>query len=156
MKMGLVQAYRQTPWRIQAKWFSRFLLVVVGVVMVAGLYLSISAQTASAGIEMQRQDIKRDVVQRDIADLRSQAAYLTSENVMEARARTMDYEFTEPGQVTYIVVSGYRPPLPPNLAPPPGMDMIAQPLIKSSYTISLWDLVTDGAGMLGSRLDRGS
>ena len=156
MKIGLVQAYRQTPWRIQAKWFSRFLLVIVGVVMVAGLYLSISAQTASAGVEMQRQVIKRDTLRRDIADLSSQVAYLTSENVMEERARENGYEFAKAGQYTYVVVPGYRPHMPPNLAPPPGLDMIVQPVIKNSYTISLWDLVTDGAGRLGSRLDRGS
>ena len=156
MKIGLVQAYKQTPWRIQVKWFSRFLLTVVGIVMVAGLYLSISAQTASAGIEMQRQDIIRDTLQRDIADLRSQAAYLTSENVLEERARAMGYEFTAVDQVSYVVVPGYRPLLLPNLAPPPGMDLIVQPVIRSSYTNSLWDLVTDGAGKLGDRLERGS
>ena len=156
MKMGLVQAYKQTPWRIQAKWFGLFLLVVVGVVMVAGLYLSVSAQIASAGIEMQQQDIKRDTVRREIADLRSQLAYLTSENVVEERARGMGYEFAKGGQFTYILVAGYRPPLLPNLAPPPGMDMIVQPILKSSYTQSLWDWVTDEVGLFGDRLDGGS
>ena len=156
MKVGLVQAYKQTPWRIQAKWFSRFLLAVVGLVLIAGLYLSISAQTVAAGAEMQRQDIKRDTMQRDIADLRSQEAYLTSENVMEERARAMGYEFMNAGQVTYVVVPGYRPPLLPNLAPPPGMDMIVQPILKSSYTQSLWDWVTDEVGLFGDRLDGGS
>ena len=156
MRMGLVQAYKQTPWRIQAKWFSRFLLAVVAIVMVAGLYLSISAQTVAAGIEMQRQDINRDTMQRIIADLRSQVAYLTSENVMEERASVMGYTFTSLDQVHYVVVPGYHSPLPPNLAPPPGMDMIISPVIKASYTQSLWDWVTDGAGRLNDRLDRES
>jgi len=56
MAQNLIQAYRQAPWRTQLQWIGFFLLGLVIIVTVAGLYLSITAQSTTAGVEIKPKD----------------------------------------------------------------------------------------------------
>ena len=58
MKNRLLQAYKQAPWRIQIQWIGLFLLGLVLVASIIGLYLSISAQAAASGRSIQFLGIK--------------------------------------------------------------------------------------------------
>jgi len=50
---NIVHAYRQAPWRLQRQWLGTFLLAVLGIAMVASLYLDVTAQAAISGREIQ-------------------------------------------------------------------------------------------------------
>jgi len=49
MKNRLLHAYKQAPWRIQLQWIGIFLLGLVLMASITGVYLNISAQAATAG-----------------------------------------------------------------------------------------------------------
>jgi cell division protein FtsL len=140
----LEQAYRQAPWRTQVQWSGMFLIFLVGFVMVAGLYLSISAQAATAGLEVQDLQVQKDETTRRTADLRSQLAYLSSDNVMAQRAKGMGFKLNRIDEPTYLIISSYSGRTLANLAPPPGLDMIPFPVLRPAYTQSLWEWLFQG------------
>ena len=65
----IIHAYRQAPWRVQRQWIGAFLLAVVGVAMIAALYLDVTARSAVAGREIQEMRIQITTIQRQNADL---------------------------------------------------------------------------------------
>src|SRR6185436_17622358 len=74
----IIHAYRQAPWRVQRQWIGAFLLAVIGVAMVAALYLDVTARAAVAGREIQEMRKEITTIQRENADLETQLADLTS------------------------------------------------------------------------------
>jgi hypothetical protein len=70
---------------------------------------------------------------------------LTSAANMEKRAEALDFKPAEPEQAMYITIPGYAGREPAVRAPLPGpSQVVAQPLIKSSYTESLSDWLFQG------------
>ena len=57
----LTQAYRQTPWRTQLQWIGLFLLALILLATVAGIYLSVSAGAAAVGREIQQLEYEREM-----------------------------------------------------------------------------------------------
>jgi cell division protein FtsL len=108
----IIHAHRQAPWRIQRQWIGAFLLVVIGVAMVAALYLDVTARAAVAGREIQEMRIKITTIQRENADLETQLADLTSTTVMERRAIELGYRPVQPGELDYVAVPGFVLPEP--------------------------------------------
>ncbi len=139
-----IQAYRQAPWRTQLQWSGLFLLGLVAAVCVAVVYLNISAQAATAGLEIQTLEAAKETSQRKIADARNKLALLTSQDVMEKRAEDLGFVDTDATTSTYLVVKGYPGRQPIVLAPPPSPDMIKRPVIKPGYTQSLWEWLFQG------------
>jgi cell division protein FtsL len=140
----LEQAYRQAPWRSQVQWSGLFLIFLVGFVMIAGVYLSISAQAATAGLEIQDLQVQKDETIRRTADLRNQLAYLTSDSVMTERANSLGYKLNRIEEPTYMIIAGYAGRSPANFAPPPGLDMIPSPVLRPAYTQSIWEYLFQG------------
>src|SRR5512143_1658197 len=132
----LVHAYRQAPWRIQRQWLGGFLLAVLGLAMVASLYLDITAQAAIAGREIQNLASDIVTVQHGNADLLTKLAELTSNSAMEQRAQALGYEAVDPSQVEYVAVPGYAEPQVDVLAIAPALKPSA-PSIPPEYTESL-------------------
>lgn len=145
MKLHLIQAYKQVPWRAQLKWGSRFLVMLAITATIGGLYLSVSAQASAIGIDIQRSEVAKDDLRGEIADMRSQLALLTSEYEMENRAKELGFNFTDLSEAMYIIVPGYSNRQPANFAPASSHGLIMQPLIKPSYTQSLWDWLAKNA-----------
>lgn len=139
-----IQAYRQAPWRVQLQWAGAFLLVLVIGVLVAAVYLNISAQAATAGLEAQDLEYMREATQRRIADLKTKMAVLTSQDVMVKRAEDMGFVDDDPSSTTYIVVQNYPGRQAVVLAPPPSADPISHTIIKPGYTQSLWEWMFQG------------
>jgi hypothetical protein len=137
MKNKFVQAYQQAPWRIQLQWIGLFLLILLLVASVAGIYLSISSNASTAGRQVQGLQSQIDTEQRNIADKSSELAFLTSSAQMNKRAEAMGFKPIDPNTETYLVVPGYVPRGMAALAPQPGATIIQPPLIKPSYTQSL-------------------
>jgi cell division protein FtsL len=140
----LEQAYRQAPWRSQVQWSGMFLIFLVGFVMVAGLYLSISAQAATAGLEVQDLQVQKDETTRRTADLRNQLAYLTSDAVMVKRAKEMGFKLNRVDDPTYLIIPAYAGRNLASMAPPPGLDMIPSPALRPAYTQSIWEWLFQG------------
>jgi cell division protein FtsB len=108
----IIHAYRQAPWRVQRQWIGAFLLAVVGVAMVAALYLDVTARTAVAGREIQELRTEITTIQRENADLETQLADLTATAVMEKRATDLGYRPVQPGELDYVAVPGFVLPEP--------------------------------------------
>ena len=151
----LVHAYRQAPWRIQRQWLGGFLLAVLGIAMVASLYLDVTAQAAISGRQIQNLTSDIITVQQGNADLETKLAELNSSTSMEARADRLGYQPVDPKELQYIVVPGYVVPKPDILALTPTFRPSA-PSIPPEYTESLIEWLQDalrvnpGMGMAGS------
>jgi cell division protein FtsL len=141
----IIQAYKQAPWRKQIQWSGTFLLGLVIIVLTAGLYLNISARAATAGLEIQSLEYVKEETNRNMADLRNQLAFLTSEAQMADRAEKLGFRRKHASDPIYLVVPGYTGRKLALLAPPPSLDMITQPIIKPAYTQSLWEWLYKGA-----------
>ena len=133
-----VYAYKQAPWRIQRQWIGMFLLTVLGLAMVASLYLDITAQAALAGREIQNLSADITTIQQSNADLETRIAALTSTHTMEQRATTLGYQPLDSNQVQFIVVPGYSAPQSIPLASAPSPRTSAA-TIEPEYTQSLLD-----------------
>ena len=138
----IIHAYRQAPWRVQRQWVGVFLLVVVGVAMVAALYLDVTARTAVTGREIQELRIQITTIQRETADLETQLADLTSTSAMQRRALELGYRPVQPGELDYVTVPGFVPPEPAILLAAKDSDPPTQ-ILPAEYTQSLLEWFED-------------
>ena len=138
----IIHAYKQAPWRVQRQWVGIFLLTVIGVAMVAALYLDVTARTAVTGREIQEMRGQITTVQRETADLETQLADLTSTAAMERRALALGYRPVQPGELDYVAVPGFAPPEPEILLVAKDTSPQAQSL-PFEYTQSLLEWFED-------------
>jgi cell division protein FtsL len=103
----IIHAYKQAPWRVQRQYIGAFLLLVIGVAMVAALYLDVTARATLAGRRIQILRTEITNAQRANADLESKLASLTSAAAMQQRADELGYRPVEPGELDYVFVPGY-------------------------------------------------
>lgn len=121
-----------------------FLLGLTLIAFIAGIYLSVSARAAATGREIQGMETDSETVERQIADLKSQLALLTSAAQMQKRAADLGFVTIQPGTEIYLKIPGYNGRQPAVLAPPPGPGMVAVSLIRPNYTQSLWEWLFQG------------
>ena len=144
MTQHLIQAYRQAPWRVQLQRLGVFFAALVAIAIVALFYINISAQAANAGLEFQKLESDWEDLQRETADLSNTLALLTSEETMQERAKALGYKPLATDKTVYVVVPNYAGRQQPAFAPLPGADRFGEPLIKPSYTESLWEILFKG------------
>lgn len=136
---NITQAYSQAPWRKQLQWVGLFMLAMILVAMVAGIYLSVSAQASSAGREIQIMYSDMDDIRRNIEDMESQFAFMVSNTEMEKRAQEMGFIKVPAEDIFYIVVPGYIKPDQVDLAGSPGASFPSVATVAPEYTQSLFD-----------------
>lgn len=141
MSQKITQAYHQAPWRIQIQRLGTFLVIILIFTLVTGMYLSISAQAATIGLNIQDGEYNREVLLREVATLKIQLGDLTSISNMEKRAKDSGYKPVDPEKGMYVLVKGYTGRPPVILAPAPGPDMLQTAGLKPEYTQSLWDFL---------------
>ena len=131
-------AYSQAPWRVQHQWVSVFLLIVLGLGMIATLYLMVTSQAAIVGREIQ--DLRLEIVQveHDNVDLQTKLASLTSMKEVETRAYKLGFRPEKPEEVEYLYVPGYVAQRGVTLATAPELQPSA-PSVPQEYTQSLLD-----------------
>ena len=78
-------------------------------------------------------------LERNISLLQTQLAYLTSYQVMAARAAEMGLEPVEPEDMVFLEIAGYQAPQPAVLAPPPQQVVVAASGIDPAFRQSLFD-----------------
>ena len=137
-----VHAAKQAPWRMQRQWIGAFLLSVLGLAMVAALYLDVTASAAIAGREIQDLTAGTTAMQHANADLQTRVATLTSTGAMARRALSLGYRPIEPGEAEYFLVPGYAAPQASILIASPQSGLHA-PGTPPEYTQSLLDWVND-------------
>ncbi len=108
----IIHAYKQAPWRIQRQWVGAFLLVLIGIAMIAALFLDVTARAAVAGREIQELRFEIISIQRSNADLETRLANSTSSAEMERRAQALGYRPVQPGELDYVAVPGFVAPQP--------------------------------------------
>ena len=136
---NITQAYSQAPWRKQLQWIGLFMLALILVAMVAGIYLSVSAQASTAGREIQIMYSEMDEMRRNIENMESQIAFLVSNAEMEKRAEKLNFTPVAADDIFYILVPGYTKPSQVTLANPSGTADPIAPTISPEYTQSLLD-----------------
>ena len=139
MKNRLLQAYKQAPWRVQLQWIGLFLLALVLVAAVTGVYLSISAQAASAGRNIQSLEYAIEDTNDRISDLITNLAKAQSAENMTAKAEALGFHLLDPETAVYLEVPGFDPEAELVLAPPRVNILNEVPVIQSTYKSSLWD-----------------
>jgi cell division protein FtsL len=136
---NLTQAYSQAPWRKQMMFIGLFLLVVIFAAMVAGIYLDVTARTATIGREIQLMEEDIETMKLSNADLESKLAEMNSMEVMEKRARSLGFRRIEMDEAQFIVVPGYIPKQHARLAPPPGPVKAVAAALPSAFSESLFE-----------------
>jgi cell division protein FtsL len=136
---NLTQAYSQAPWRKQMMFIGLFLLVVIFAALVAGIYLDVTARTATFGREIQVMEEEIESLKLTNADLESRLAFLNSMEEMEKRARSLGFERLNMDEALFVVVPGYVPRQHARLAPPPGPVKAVAAALPSVFTESLFD-----------------
>jgi len=140
----IVQHVRQAHWRVQRQWIGLFLLGLIAVSMVAGLYLNITVRATLAGREILSLQNQLIDDQRANSDQETILAGLTSVASMQQRAEAKGYKPVDPGTITYVVVPGYAPQTSVDMSQP-GADSQGQsqkPVLLPAYTESLFDWIT--------------
>lgn len=140
----IVQQVRQAHWRVQRQWIGLFLLGLVAVSMVAGIYLNITVRATLAGREIQ--SLQKQLIddQRANSDKETLMAGLTSMESMQQRGQAMGFQPADPGSITYVVVPGYTPKTAVDMSQPgaDNPDKPQTPVLLPDYTESLFDWIT--------------
>lgn len=147
-KNRLVQAFKQAPWRGRVQMAGGFLVGLVIIILVASVYLSISGQAATAGLEAYRLDLKRLDLERQIANTNARIAIVSSAANMEARALELGFQRINPDDALYLTIPGYAGKQTMSVASAPAPANNDQYLVKSIYRESLWDWLFTGINSL--------
>jgi cell division protein FtsL len=139
----IVQKVRQAHWRVQRQWIGLFLLALVAVSMVAGIYLNITVRATLAGREVQ---LLQPTLSSDLqknSDLETRLAGLTSVEAMQKRAEPLGFQPANPEDITYVVVPGYVPETAVNLSKPTPSSQVPtkKSVILPEHTESLFDWI---------------
>jgi hypothetical protein len=137
----IVQKVRQAHWRVQRQWIGLFLLGLVAVAMVAGIYLNVTVRATLAGREVQLLQATTADNLRTNSDMEVQLAGLSSVQAMQARAEAMGFQPVDPTDITYVVVPGYQPQTGINMSSTDTSKSLG-PVLLPVYTESLFDWLT--------------
>jgi uncharacterized membrane protein YciS (DUF1049 family) len=140
----IVQKVRQAHWRVQRQWIGLFLLGLVAVSMVAGIYLNITVRATLAGRQIQLLQSQLIDDQQANSDQETLLAGLTSVSSMQQRAEAMGFQPANPGDITYVVVPGYMPQTAVDMSTPgaASQGQLQTPILLPDYTESLFDWIT--------------
>jgi hypothetical protein len=140
--LKITQAYSLTPWRKQLQVIGLFLMVLVVLALIAGVYLNVNARAATIGRQIQNYHIAIEELEFLIADQQSQLAFLTSASEMEKRALALGFRRATSEEILYIKVEGYRGRSPAVMASESVSYVTARPSVVSpAFTQSLLDWV---------------
>lgn len=143
MKNDLMQAYKQAPWRKQLQWVGIFLLVVVSIAAIAGLYLFISGRSAATGRRIQNLESELAALQRKNNDLQTELGEILSSRALNERIGALDMRLMNVEEALYLEVPGYVPPTGPALAPPPKIEEQRTPILLPEFTNTFIDWITE-------------
>lgn len=136
---NLARDYSQAPWRKQLQVIALFLLIVVLIALVAGVYLSISARTTAVGRDIQSMQGEIKTYDREIEDMQSQLARILSSSQMETRAQNLGFVPVPPDEIVYLSVPGYVERKAVVLAPTSERTVVRAIAMPPEYTESIFE-----------------
>jgi cell division protein FtsL len=134
----IVQKVRQAPWRVQRQWIGLFLLALVLMAMIAGIYLNVSVHATLAGRETISMQATIVANQRINADMETKLAGLTSIEAMQKRAEALGFQPASPDDITYVAVPGFVAQSAVDFSKPDAIQPDV-PVILPEYTESWFD-----------------
>lgn len=150
LKNRLTQAYAQAPWRLRTQKGALFLIAILLAGCVIWVMLTISVEAQEAGLQIQYMTYQRQMMIREIANLRTEIAAATSSTRLLERANELGFRPATRDDITFVVVPGYIGRQTVITAPPPGANLPPL-LIKSAYTQSLSEWLYEGALKLSEK-----
>lgn len=149
---NIFQAYKLTPWRKQFQLIGLVSASVVFVAIVAGVYLNVTARAATYGREIQSIRRESRKIEREIEDLQSNLAILTSARNMKKRAEDLGFVSANPVTAVYLKVPIYPGDQPIELAPELGAPETSPiPQLHPRYTQSLFDWIREAMYEIGQK-----
>jgi hypothetical protein len=142
MAQQMVNAYKQAPWRSHIQRLGIYLTLLVGLVLVAGFYLFVTEKAAAAGVAIQDLEYEKGRIEREIATMNTNIAYLTSNKIMTQRAEELGFKSSSPSISLYIPVDGYQKR---DISELPGSATavgLPNNILQPMYTQSIWDMIT--------------
>ncbi len=144
-----IQAYKNAPWRKQVQFIGMFSGIVIFIAIVSGVYLNVTARAASLGREIQDIQDRKEILQREIEDMETTLAILTTNEEMERRTIEAGFILIEPGQAEYKIYQGYGGKQTTELAPI-GQSPITKAFeLPREYTISLFEWIQESLYKIG-------
>lgn len=122
-------------------------LSLIPIVLIAAgisVYLIISAQAAAAGLEIMGLHFEEEDILRDIANQRSELAYITSYGQMQKKAKKLGFESPPDESLHHMTIVGYQGQNPALIAPPPGNNRPFSSAVNNAYqqSLSSWIFTT--------------
>lgn len=149
---NIFQAYKLTPWRKQFQVIGLVSASVVFVAIIAGVYLNVTARAATYGREIQALQGEAREIEREIEDLQSNLAILTSSRDMKKRAKDFGFISVNPVTAIYLEIPTYPGDQPIELAPelgPPAPPIVPQ--LPPRYTQSLFEWFREALFKIGQK-----
>jgi hypothetical protein len=133
---------QQASWRTRRQQLGTILLVIVGFVMVAALYLDVASRTTLVGREIQNLEYETSLVKAENANLKTELARLLSYREVEARSELLGFRRATGAEIVYLAVPGYGGREPVNLVIE-GDGTAQHQILSAAYTQSLFDWMGD-------------
>lgn len=135
------QVYRQKPWRTQMKWISQILVAAFFFMLISALYLGLASQVAAISERYRDLEAAKIALQENIASLESELAVKQSASALAPRMATMNFVRYDKDDLVFLPVKGYSPQAEFQLAPFYYEVDLLQPVRRTQYTQSLWDIM---------------
>ena len=133
---------QQASWRTRRQTIGTILLVIVGIVMVAALYLDVAARTTLVGREIQVLEWEIGEIRAENANLKTELAHLLSYHEVAVRSDLLGFRRATAEETHYLIVPGYQGDSPVQLVTEDSVDA-QNNLLKEAYTQSLFDWLGD-------------
>jgi len=129
---------QQAPWRTRRQKAGAVLLAIVGVSMIASLYLSVASRSTLVAREIQNLERKISLGKQNNANLKTALARLLSHDAISIRSDALDFQVATVEETHYILVPGYSGREPISLATNdnPGTRNIS---LSAKYSQSLFE-----------------
>ncbi len=136
--MNISRPIQQAPWRTRRQRIGAVLLVIVGISMLAALYLGVTSQATLIGREIQALEREISFAKEENANLKTELAGLMSYDSTKIRSTALGFRPATAEETHYLYIPGYEGSQTINLANDIHQNTNAT-LLSAEYTQSLFD-----------------
>jgi len=136
--MNISRPIQQAPWRTRRQRIGAILLAIVGISMLAALYLGVTSQATLAGREIQALEREISFAKEENANLKTELAHLMSYDATEIRGNSLGFHPATAEETHYLYVPGYEGIQTVNFANDTNRST-STTLLSAKYTQSLFD-----------------
>ena len=136
--MNISRPIQQAPWRTRRQRIGAVLLAIVGISMLAALYLGVTSQATLVGREIQVLEREIGFAKEENANLKTELARLMSYDATKIRGNTLGFHPATVEETHYIYIPGYDGTQTVNFATDTNQNA-STTLLSTEYTQSLFD-----------------